>query len=119
MYLPIDRPEARQAITDAFWDYNAVCRRQLWPKYDAHQHWAKVEPPVDAAERAAPCGAGCATVSRWASWWAGPHHGPAPVTAHDSSLAQVDEFNAARRELDPKNILSNRLLDALLEAPDP
>jgi len=31
----------------------------------------------------------------------------------------VDEFNAARRELDPKNILSNRLLDALLEAPDP
>ena len=30
MYLPIDRPEARQAITDAFWDYNAVCRRQLF-----------------------------------------------------------------------------------------
>ena len=53
MYLPIDRPEARQAITDAFWDYNAVCRRQLWPKYDAHQHWAKIEPPADAAERAA------------------------------------------------------------------
>mmetsp|Transcript_9296 Transcript_9296/g.29910 ORF Transcript_9296/g.29910 Transcript_9296/m.29910 type:complete len:524 (-) Transcript_9296:110-1681(-) len=91
MYLPIDRPEARQAITDAFWDYNAVCRRQLWPKYDAHQHWAKIEPPADAAERAA-------------------------VRRRLRDRFPVDEFNAARRELDPKNILSNRLLDALLEA---
>ena len=40
-------------VVMAFWDYNAVCRRQLWPKYDAHQHWAKIEPPADAAERAA------------------------------------------------------------------
>ena len=29
----------------------------------------------------------------------------------------IDELNAARRELDPRNILSNELLDGLLAEP--
>lgn len=43
----------RDAITRRFWEYNGMCRRELWPKYDAHQHWAKIEMPEDEEERRA------------------------------------------------------------------
>ena len=51
MYLPTEEASVRDAITRRFWEYNAMCRRELWSKYDAHQHWAKIEMPDDAEER--------------------------------------------------------------------
>ncbi len=61
------------------------------PKYDATEHWAKIEVPYldkqAARERIA---------------------GRYPV----------DNFNAARRELDPKNILANDIIDTLMPRSD-
>jgi L-galactono-1,4-lactone dehydrogenase len=51
MYLPTEEPNMRDAITRRFWEYNAMCRRELWPEYNAHQHWAKIEMPEDEEER--------------------------------------------------------------------
>ena len=47
MYLPDEA--TRGAITKRFWEYNGMCRERLWSKFGAHQHWAKIELPDDAA----------------------------------------------------------------------
>jgi L-galactono-1,4-lactone dehydrogenase len=74
-----------------FFEYCRLMEHRVMPKYDAAEHWAKIEVPhLDkqaAAERLA---------------------GRYPV----------DKFSAARMELDPKNILSNHILDTLLPRPD-
>jgi L-galactono-1,4-lactone dehydrogenase len=59
------------------------------PKYGAVAHWAKIEVPSDPAQLAA-------MQQRLASRY--------PVAA----------FNAARRRLDPHNILGSPMMDALL-----
>ena len=75
------------ANTDADW-----WRLEPWQPYGAHQHWAKIELPDDPAD--------------------------AEVVRHRlRARFPIDELNAARRELDPRNILSNELLDGLLAEP--
>jgi len=89
MYLPTQEKEQRDAITQRFWDYNAHCRRKLWSKFGAHQHWAKIEIPESPDEL------------RW-------------VRARLAERFPVAELNAAKRKLDPKGILGNHLIDTLL-----
>merc|ERR1712087_673924 len=85
MYLPEEELQ-REAITKQFWNYNAMCRQELWPKFGAHQHWAKIELPEDVAE---------------ATW----------VKRRLQERFPVKEFNETRRMLDPKGILSNKMVD--------
>ena len=96
MYLPDDDLEARRGvreqITRRFFEYNDLCRHQLWQRYGAHQHWAKIELPDDGAD---------ADV----------------VRRRLRERFPVEELNAARRLLDPRNILSNELLDGVLGEP--
>ena len=89
MYLPTDEVEQRDAITRRFWEYNAMCRGRLWGRYDAHQHWAKIEIPEDPKER---------------EW----------VRERLRERFPLAEFNEARRRLDPKGILANDLIEGLL-----
>lgn len=88
MYLPEDDGQ-RTAITKRFWEYNSMCRRKLWPKYGAHQHWAKIEPPEDEEELML-------------------------VKQRLRERFPLGEFNEARAKLDPKGILVNPLVEALL-----
>jgi len=92
MYLPTDEQKQRDDITSRFWEYNDACRSQLWPKFGAHQHWAKIELP-DSEARAA--------------WVRRRLHERFPM----------DEFNAARAEFDPHGILVNDLLEKVLTTP--
>ncbi|KAL4857423.1 L-galactono-1 [Chlorella vulgaris] len=89
MYLAELEPEQRQAVTKSFQQYAELVERQLMPKYGAVAHWAKIEVPSDPAQLAA-------MQQRLASRY--------PVAA----------FNAARRRLDPHNILGSPMMDALL-----
>ena len=93
MYLPTEDPAQRDAITRAFGEYGArVMRRQGAPA-DATEHWAKIELPDDPAARAA-------------------------MRARLRARFPVEAFNAARRELDPKNVLANDVIDGLFPLDD-
>ena len=35
MYLPTQDDDQRAAITKRFWEYNGLCRRELWPRFGA------------------------------------------------------------------------------------
>jgi L-galactono-1,4-lactone dehydrogenase len=93
MYMPTDDAPQRQAITEAFARYNDAVRWRLWPKYGCHQHWAKVELPATGAADAA----------------------RAKARLHERF--PIAEFNAARAQLDPASIMTNRQLDELLSPP--
>ena len=67
--------------------YAQLVERELLPKYGAVPHWAKLE--VDRM-------------------------GPEVARQRLAERFPVERFNAARTELDPKNILSNKMLDAAL-----
>jgi len=92
MYLPTQEQGMRDAITAKFWEYNDMCRRLLWPKYNCHQHWAKIEVPDEL---------GMVEIVRQRLRVRFP----------------LAEFNEAKRELDPKNILGNSMTDTLLSDP--
>ncbi len=89
MYMPTDDAEQRAAITERFRQYNHMCRASLWPKYGAHQHWAKIEPPDDEAELARVC-------------------------RRLDERYPLAELNEAKRRLDPKHVLANPMTDVLL-----
>ena len=95
MYLPdaaVLGPDAgslRKAITDAFRSYKIACEELVWPKYLAVEHWAKIEMPGDETELS-----------------------NLRKRMHDKY--PLEEFNLVRRLLDPKCILSNRLIEAIL-----
>ena len=76
MYLPTQEDQMRNEITSKFWQYNDMCRRLLWPKYDCHQHWAKIEVPDDAAQ-------------------------VETVRKRLRARYPLDEFNTYKRQLDP------------------
>ncbi|GBG88807.1 hypothetical protein CBR_g48422 [Chara braunii] len=88
MYLPSDDPEVRRKITERFLDYRKRSAQQLWDKYQAFEHWAKIEVPETDAERR-------------------------ELADRLRKRFPVDAFNQARRDLDPHNILSNDVIDAL------
>lgn len=89
MYLPLEDEERRKAITDRFFAYSGRMLEEICPKYNATEHWAKIEAP--AGERA--------------------------LLAKQERLRSrfpIREFNEVRKEVDPKNILANELFDSLL-----
>ena len=90
MYLPTEEPAARAAITRRFWEYNALCRNQLWPQYGAHQHWAKIELPDEPEQRAS-------------------------LKRRLRERFPLEEFNKERKRLDPKGILVNDFLAEILD----
>jgi L-galactono-1,4-lactone dehydrogenase len=90
MYLPTDNQQQREAITKRFFDYSGKTLRHICPKYDATEHWAKIEAPE--GERA--------------------------LRDTQERLRRrfpVEEFNQIRAELDPNNILPNQSFASLLE----
>ncbi|KAK8951461.1 hypothetical protein KSP39_PZI004169 [Platanthera zijinensis] len=88
MYLPTMDARQRKEITEEFFLYRDLTRIHLWDKYSAYEHWAKVELPKGKTELL-------------------------EVQARLRKRFPVDSYNKARKELDPKKILANRMLEKL------
>ena len=88
-YLPTQDDDQRDPITKRFWEYNALCRAKLWPKFGCHQHWAKIEIPETEEE-----------LER--------------MRARLRERFPLEELYSAKRRLDPKGVLGNELIDTLL-----
>lgn len=92
MYLPSSQSKAdRIKITDKFRTYSKLIQ-PLCDAYGAKTHWAKIELPTDSRE----------------------------LRAMQDRLHQqypLDQINALRNALDPHRVLSNKLIDSLLEHP--
>lgn len=43
MYLPTMDARQRKEITEEFFHYRRLTQVQLWDKYSAYEHWAKIE----------------------------------------------------------------------------
>mmetsp|Transcript_23866 Transcript_23866/g.31074 ORF Transcript_23866/g.31074 Transcript_23866/m.31074 type:complete len:158 (+) Transcript_23866:3-476(+) len=94
MYLPSEDKEVRQQITEAFKHYKECVKKKLWKSFDAIEHWAKIELPESELD----------------------------VKKYQRRLAMrypTESFNAARKMLDPKNILGNSKIDTLLPRQPP
>ncbi|XP_020571110.1 L-galactono-1,4-lactone dehydrogenase 2, mitochondrial isoform X2 [Phalaenopsis equestris] len=88
MYLPTMDARQRKEITEEFFLYRDLAQSRLWDKYSAYEHWAKIEVPKDKEELI-------------------------DLQTRLRKHFPVDAYNKARKELDPKGILSNRMLDKL------
>lgn len=93
MYLPTLDPRQRKEITEEFFHYKHLTQAELWDRYSAYEHWAKIEVPKDKEELAA-------------------------LQARLRKRFPVDAYNEARRELDPNGILSNNMLEKLFPLSD-
>lgn len=92
MYMPTTEANQRREITTEFFKYRLATQRQLWNRFSAYEHWAKIEVPDNEEELA---------------WMHERIHKRFPV----------DMYNRARMELDPNQILSNDLLEKLFPLP--
>ncbi len=92
MYLCSEDEGVRREITDAFRRYSLLLQGPLSDKYNAEGHWAKLQLPEDAE-----------ALDR--------------LRTRIHRRFPVDAFNAYRKQLDPKNILSNKFIDALFGVP--
>ncbi|XP_061955534.1 L-galactono-1,4-lactone dehydrogenase, mitochondrial [Populus nigra] len=88
MYLPTMDARQRKEITEEFFHYRHLTQVELWDKYSAYEHWAKIEVPKDKDELAA-------------------------LKERLRRRFPVDAYNKARKELDPNKILSNNMLEKL------
>ncbi|KAL3675189.1 hypothetical protein R1sor_025137 [Riccia sorocarpa] len=88
MYLPTSDDAQRKTITDAFMEYRKSTHLHLWDKYQAREHWAKIEVPEDNSELV----------------W---------VQRMLEKKYPVDYFNQARQRYDPHHVLSNDIIDRL------
>lgn len=43
MYLPTADARQRKEITEKFFHYRHLAQTQLWDRYSAYEHWAKIE----------------------------------------------------------------------------
>ena len=93
MYLPVDDKEKRASVTKAFREYCQVEAVQL-EEFRAYPHWAKLEPPPRS-----------------------DIVGIASLRKYVAGRFDVQAFNAARRELDPYNIMANGFIDAVFGDP--
>jgi L-galactono-1,4-lactone dehydrogenase len=90
MYLPEDpdKEALRDDVTHAFiHKYKRMVEQQLLSKYDAAEHWAKIEVPEDPKDLQA-------------------------TRARLHKRYPVEAFQKARGELDPDNILGGTVIDA-------
>lgn len=99
MYMPTSQSvEERQRITEHFRKYASIMQ-QVGDKYGAFPHWAKIElPPSDDS-----VGDSCELTETL------------KMRQMVRNKFDVDRFNKARLELDPKGILSNRLIETLFD----
>ncbi|KAJ6756445.1 L-GULONOLACTONE OXIDASE [Salix purpurea] len=88
MYLPTTDARQRKEITEEFFHYRRLTQAELWDKYSAYEHWAKIEVPKDKDVLAA-------------------------LQERLRRRFPVDAYNKARKELDPNRILSNNMLEKL------
>ncbi|KAM1109773.1 hypothetical protein ACFX19_009251 [Malus domestica] len=86
-------PRQRKEITEELFHYRRLTHTQLWDKYSAYEHWAKIEVPKDKDELAA-------------------------LQDRLRKRFPVDAYNKARRDLDPNRILSNNKLEKLFPLSD-
>lgn len=93
-YLPSDDPNQREAITKLFTGKYSDLVRSVGRPLNAVTHWAKLEQPQTV-------------------WKA------VDLAMFYKERFPVVEFNKARARLDPKNILSNPLLNLVLGVPRP
>ncbi|CAI9782828.1 unnamed protein product [Fraxinus pennsylvanica] len=93
MYLPTMDARQRKEITEDFFHYRRLTQTNLWDKYSAYEHWAKIEVPKDKDELAA-------------------------LQARLKKRFPVDSYNQARKDLDPNHILSNNVLEKLFPLSD-
>ncbi|CAH9068831.1 unnamed protein product [Cuscuta epithymum] len=91
MYLPTMDARQRKQITEEFFHYRHLTRASLWDQYSAYEHWAKIEVPKENDELKA-------------------------LQERLKKRFPVEEYNRARRELDPNHILSNNMLEKLFPA---
>ena len=96
MYLPTDDETERDAITRAFKSYAAKEEATLGEKYRIRTHWAKIElPEPERSDR-----------------------GFRVARERMAQLYPVEEFRKIRARLDPKGILGNDPIEALLGEPN-
>ncbi|KAL6987246.1 L-galactonolactone dehydrogenase [Sarracenia purpurea var. burkii] len=93
MYLPTMDIRQRKQITEEFFHYRRLAQTQLWNRYSAYEHWAKIEVPKDKKELAV-------------------------LQTRLRKRFPVDAYNKARRELDPNRVLSNNMLEKLFSQLD-
>jgi L-galactono-1,4-lactone dehydrogenase len=104
MYLPQDSGEGhdqgvsskRQQVLDAFKSYSEVIQDRVMPKFNATWHWAKLELPRSPAT-------GQVDEARLDS-----------IRKRLRAKFPLELFNAYRSMLDPKNILANTWVDAVI-----
>ena len=106
-------PPLPRQVTDAFLHYKAVCAAEVWPAHDAAEHWAKVEPPPRPGP--APPGPGVPGAAE-AEAEAEARHARALAAARAQLRGRfpTKALAAARARLDPRGVLANKLVDALL-----
>jgi L-galactono-1,4-lactone dehydrogenase len=86
MYLPTDDENQNEKIKEAFYHYKSLCRTNLWEKYNAIEHWAKLEIPSTNKELE-------------------------QVKSQLSKRFPMEKISQVRKELDPKGILRNKWID--------
>ncbi len=91
MYLPEGEgaEKERDDIKNTFWRYKGACEK-LWAPIGAVEHWAKIELPSTDKERIA-------------------------LQLRMANKYPLDVFNAVRSLFDPKGILSNELMNTVLD----
>ena len=114
MYLPTEQAEERAAITEAFFDYRHACEDALWGEYGAVEHWAKVEAMHDAPRAVRKSSPRlCLNLPRRCEVDGRCCGAQARLRARLGERFPVEAFNAARRQLDPHNILANDVVNEL------
>ena len=93
MYMPND--ENRQDVTNKFREYMKIMNK-LGDRYDAHAHWAKIELPYED------------DTNYFLNLM--------KMKRRLKEKYPVHAFNQARKVLDPKNILSNEMMDTLFSS---
>ncbi len=130
MYLPSEDPNVRRAITENFLAYKKLCAEKIWGKYDAQEHWAKIEiPGKEIRKYEGDNGKGDVDTEgmKVVEQVTNKNEGP---TSHDIEARHrkdlralqsrlrarfpLDAFSEARRLLDPHQVLANTHLKELM-----
>eukprot|EP00238_Polyblepharides_amylifera_P002554 CAMPEP_0196572266 /NCGR_PEP_ID=MMETSP1081-20130531/2344_1 /TAXON_ID=36882 /ORGANISM="Pyramimonas amylifera, Strain CCMP720" /LENGTH=515 /DNA_ID=CAMNT_0041889525 /DNA_START=412 /DNA_END=1959 /DNA_ORIENTATION=+ len=90
MYLPTSDSVQRAKITQEFNQYKRMCSEQIWEKYDAFEHWAKIEMHEDK-------------------------HSAQNLTERLALRFPLFLLNTAREYFDPKRVLSNKIIDSIFQ----
>lgn len=93
MYLPEGEgeEEKRLDVTRRFMDYRNIVENNLLSRYGAVEHWAKIEIPETPSETHA-------------------------MRKRLNTRYPIAAFQQARKEVDPHNILGNKMVDTLFES---